>query len=273
MSGHRALPVGERPSMRALAAVLLALPVAAVAHFQELIPSTEVVSADTGRSLTLELTFTHPMERGPIMAMGEPAALGVLTPDGKRDIKDALEPVDVDGKPAYKAEFLVPRPGDYIFYVEPAPYWEPAEGVMIVHYAKTVVDAYGAEEGWDQLLGLPVEIEPLTRPYGLWTGNLFTGLVRKDGDPVPFAEVEVEWRNDGSVEPPAGPFVTQVLKADANGVFSYAMPRAGWWGFAALMQGDEPMQSPDGKPVPVELGAPIWVRTRDMAGARAGSTN
>jgi cobalt/nickel transport protein len=117
------------------------------------------------------------------------------------------------------------------------------------------------------MVGLPVEIEPLTRPYGLWTGNLFTGVVRKNGQPVPFAEVEVEWRNDGSVTPPAGPFVTQVLKADGNGVFSYAMPRAGWWGFAALIEGDEPMRNPEGREVPVELGALLWVRARDIPDA------
>jgi cobalt/nickel transport protein len=191
-------------------------------------------------------------------------AAGVLAADHQQDLKDSLEAVEVDGKAAYKAAFQVPGPGDYVFFVEPAPYWEPAEGVMIVHYTKTIVDAYGAGEGWDRMVGLPVEIEPLTRPYGLWTGNLFTGVVRKGGEPVPFAEVEVEWRNDGSVTAPAGPFVTQVLKADANGVFSYAIPRAGWWGFAALIEGDEPMPSPEGKSVPVEQGALIWVRARDM---------
>jgi cobalt/nickel transport protein len=247
-----------------IAALSLTMPFGAAAHFQELIPSIEIVDAETGREITLELTFTHPMEQGPAMAMGEPVAFGVLTADDRQDLKEALEPVEVDGKAAYKAAFQVPGPGDYVFFVEPAPYWEPAEGVMIVHYTKTIVDAYGAGEGWDRMVGLPVEIEPLTRPYGLWTGNLFTGVVKKGGEPVPFAEVEVEWRNDGSVQPPADAFVTQVLKADANGVFSYAIPRAGWWGFAALIEGDEPMPSPEGKSVPVEQGALIWVRVRDM---------
>lgn len=257
----------HRPALRRrglpLAVLSLLMPLGAAAHFQELIPSTEIVDADSGPEIRLDLTFTHPMERGPAMSMGEPTAFGVLTAEGRQDLKDKLESVEVEGK-AYKAAFRPPAPGDYVFYVEPAPYWEPAEGVMIVHYTKTVVDAYGAEEGWDRMVGLPVEIEPLTRPYGLWTGNLFTGIVKKGGEPVPFAEVEVEWRNDGSVVPPAGPFVTQVLKADALGQFSYAMPRAGWWGFAALIEGGEPMSNPEGKPVPVEQGALIWVRTRDM---------
>ncbi|NCC29473.1 MAG: DUF4198 domain-containing protein, partial [Gammaproteobacteria bacterium] len=82
--------------------------------------------------------------------------------------------------------------------------------------------------------------------------------------PVPFAEVEVEWRNDGSITPPSDPYITQVIKADTNGVFSYAMPKAGWWGFAALLEGDEPMQNPDGEEVPVELGALIWIYAREM---------
>ena len=28
--------------------------------------------------------------------------------------------------------------------------------------------------------------------------------------------------------------VTQTIKADPNGIFTYAAPKAGWWGFAAL---------------------------------------
>lgn len=245
-----------------LAALLL--PVAVMAHFQELIPSTEIVDQATGSELTLALTFTHPMEQGPAMTMGEPRRFGVLTWEGEKNLLDTLKPVEIDGEAAYQADYAVRAPGDYVFFVEPAPYWEPAEGVMIVHYTKTVVDAYGAGEGWDRMVGFPVEIAPLTRPYGLWAGNVFTGVVKKNGEPVPFAEVEVEWRNDGSIEPPADAFVTQVLKADSQGVFSYAMPRAGWWGFAALIEGDEPLPNPAGEAVPVEQGALLWVRARDM---------
>jgi cobalt/nickel transport protein len=237
---------------------------AAHAHFQELIPSTDIVDAATGNALTLEMRFTHPMEGGPLMAMGEPVQLGVLSPGGREDLKSNLQEQEVDGKRTYRLDYRIKQPGDYVFYLEPAAYWEPAEGVMIVHYTKVVVDAFGAEEGWDADVGLPVEIEPLVRPYGLWAGNLFQGIVKRDGKPVPFAEVEVEWRNDGSITPPADPYITQVIKADANGVFSYAMPRAGWWGFAALLEGDEPTKNPDGEEVPVEQGALIWIQTREM---------
>jgi cobalt/nickel transport protein len=63
---------------------------------------------------------------------------------------------------------------------------------------------------------------------------------------------------------PNDAFITQVIKADASGTFSYSMPRAGWWGFAALVDGDEKMPNPDGQPVDVELGGLIWVKTVDM---------
>jgi cobalt/nickel transport protein len=247
----------------AAAWILAARP--ATAHFQVLIPSTDIVTVEGKKTVSLDIVFTHPMEQGPVMEMGRPKQFGVLAGGKKNDLLPSLKARRLDGKTAYSAEYRLKAPGDYIFYIEPAPYWEPAEGKMIVHYTKTVVDAFGAEEGWDAMVGFPVEIEPLVRPYGLWTGNVFRGVVRKDGKPVPFAEIEVEYYNAGrKVEIPAGPFVTQVIKADANGVFSYAMPRAGWWSFAALVEGDETTKSPEGKDVPVELGGLIWVRTVDM---------
>ncbi|GAA3921606.1 DUF4198 domain-containing protein [Litoribacillus peritrichatus] len=236
----------------------------ALAHFQELIPSNDIVNENTARNIDINMVFTHPMSQGPEMNMAHPSQFGVVSPFGKENLMSALTPYQVNDVTAYKAEYKFKKPGDYIFYIEPAPYWEPAEGVMIVHYTKVVVDAYGSEEGWDTMVGLPVEIEPLVRPYGLWAGNLFQGVVKKNGLAVPFAEVEVEWKNDGSVTMPSDPYITQVIKADANGVFSYAMPKAGWWGFAALLESDEKMKNPKGEMVPVEQGALIWVQTRDM---------
>ncbi|MFD2110818.1 DUF4198 domain-containing protein [Thiorhodococcus fuscus] len=258
-------PIFARPApLAALLSTVLLAATSAQAHFQQLIPSTDILTADTGSEVNLDLRFTHPMERGPLMDMGQPVRFGVAGPAGVEDLTASLKAEKTDGKQTFSADYHVKQPGDYVFFIEPAPYWEPAEGVMIVHYTKVVVDAFGAEEGWDREIGLPVEIEPLVRPYGLWTGNLFSGIVKQNGQPVPFAEVEVEWVNDASVTPPASPFVTQVIKADANGRFSYAMPRAGWWGFAALLEGDKPMKNPDGEMVPVEAGALIWVKATDM---------
>ncbi len=249
-------------ALRAVA-VTVAATVPVQAHFQEILPSQDIVGDEGERSVRLDLAFTHPMEGGPVMNMAPPVQFGVLVSGQKTDLKPLLRSRSLGGKAAYEASYQLKMPGDYVFFVEPAAYWEPAEEKMIVHYAKVVVD-FGSAGGWDALVGFPVEIEPLVRPYGLWTGNVFRGIVRKGGKPVAFADVEVEWVNDGSITPPADPFITQVVKTDGNGVFAYAMPRAGWWGFAALLEGDEPMKSPTGKDVPVENGALMWVRAVDM---------
>jgi cobalt/nickel transport protein len=199
------------------------------------------------------------------MDMARPTAFGVHAAGKRQDLLDTLVPIDYRGHAAYKATYKIKRPGDHVFWVEPAPYWEPSEGLMIVHYTKVIVNAMGLEQGWDDELGLKTEIVPLVRPYGLWAGNQFRGIVKKDGVPVPFAEIEVEYFNeDNKVEIPASPFETQVIKADANGVFGYTMPRAGWWGFAALSEADEKMSNPAAEAVPVEIGAVIWIKTRDM---------
>ena len=256
----------KRISAVAFAVVLLCVCASiSQAHFQVLKPSTDIVTIRRDKRIDFDIRFTHPMEQGPVMEMGQPKMFAVFFDGEKRDLTDSLEPVQIDGKTAYRASYTVKRPANYLFCLEPAPYWEPAEGKMIVHYTKVLVNGMGAGGGWDASAGLPVEIEPLVRPYGLWTGNIFRGVVRRDGKPVPHAEIEVEYYNEGGkVDIPSSPYVTQVIKADKNGVFSYAMPREGWWGFAALVEGDEKMENPDGEKVPVELGGLIWVRTRDM---------
>lgn len=247
----------------AVIATLGAAAAPAFAHFQEILPSADVLP--DGGSVTLDLTFTHPMSQGPTMPMAKPVRFGVVRGDKMTDLTASLVQRTVDGEPAWTAKEDLIEPGAAVFFVEPQPYWEPAEGKFIVHYAKVVVDSYASGEGWDAMVGFPVEIDPLVRPTGLWTGNLFRGIVTKGGEPVPFAEIEIEYVNDGTVAAPNDAFVTQVIKAGPDGVFDYAMPRAGWWGFAALLEADQPMQSPDGKAVPVELGALVWVKAVDMA--------
>ncbi|NLH83353.1 MAG: DUF4198 domain-containing protein [Phyllobacteriaceae bacterium] len=257
------------PTVPIVAASALIVAVAtgpAAAHFQEIIPSADVLP--DGGAVTLDLLFTHPMERGPVMEMARPKRVGEVVDGHTVDLTGAIVEKKVSGKSTWSAAATLDKPGAAIFFVEPQPYWEPAEKKWIVHYAKVVVDGWASGEGWSAAAGLPVEIEPLTRPTGLWTGNLFRGLVRADGKPVPFAEVEVEWRNDGSVTPPNDAFVTQVIKADQNGVFAYAMPRAGWWGFAALVDGPA-AKGPAGEAATTELGGLIWVKATDMGASPA----
>nr|WP_315861784.1 DUF4198 domain-containing protein [Desulfatiglans anilini] len=242
-------------------------------HFGAIIPSDDIVTKDDPKNLTLQIKFIHPMEMH-YMDMAKPKQFAVVHNGEKTDLLGGLRaskgksPDQTEAFTFWTADFEIRRPGDYTFYTEPAPYWEPAEDCFIVHYTKVCVNALGLEAGWDQPVGLETEIVPLTRPYGLWTGNVFTGQVLLKGKPVPFAEVEIEYLNESPgnthvVTPPADPYVTQVVKADAGGVFTYAMPRAGWWGFSALSKADWKLNQ-DGQEKEVEIGAVYWVRTRDM---------
>lgn len=252
----------------ALGAAIVLAAAPAAAHFQMVVPSDDMVKQDESRTLKLDLMFTHPFE-GHGMDMVKPTQFGVLVGGQRQDLLGSLKPMKfkgLDGKShdGFSAQYAMRRPGDYVFFVEPAPYWEPAEEKFIVHYTKVVVNGFGLEQGWDEEVGLKTEVVPLTRPYGLYTGNVFQGIVKVNGRPAPFTEVEVEYYNkDGKLTAEADPLITQVIKADANGVFTYAMPRAGWWGFAALNE-DEKHMIHDGKEYPVEIGALIWVHTRDM---------
>jgi cobalt/nickel transport protein len=232
------------------------------AHFGALIPSDDIVSQGEGREIGLDVQFIHPME-GHHMQMDKPARFGVRVRGEDIDLLGELSEQKVHGFSTWHATYGVKRPGDHVFYVEPVPYWEPAEDAFIVHYTKVVVNAFGMESGWDEEVGLKTEIVPLSRPYGLWAGNVFQGVVKFNGKPVPHAEVEVEYLNEDGVEIPADPYVTQVVKADSTGVFTYGMPRAGWWGFAALSEDDRKIEK-DGDAKQVEIGAVLWVRTRDM---------
>ena len=148
--------------------------------------------------------------------------------------------------------------------MEPKPYWEPAEDCFIIHYTKTIIAAFGADAGWDEPIGLKTEIVPLTRPFGLYAGNVFQGIVLVGGKPAPGTEVEVEFYNkDKKSEAPNDYFVTQVVKADKNGVFTFAVPKAGWWGFAGLNTSDKKIKH-DGEEKDVEIGAVLWIEFKDM---------
>lgn len=232
-----------------------------------IVPSTDNVGTEGSKKIDLLVQFTHPFEGGPLMQMDKPEKFGVIMDGAVTDLLGSLKEKKVDGKSTWETQYDVKRPGDYVFFVLPKPYWEPAEDKFIVHATKVIVDAFAAEEGWDvpiaEKAGLPCEIVPLTRPYSLYAGNVFSGQVFMDGKPVPNAEVEVEWWGKGKTEAATDTHVTQVVKADEQGIFHFAMPKAGWWGFAALMEGPEKIAH-EGQDKDVEIGAVIWVKAYPM---------
>jgi cobalt/nickel transport protein len=238
--------------------ILLAWGVAG-AHFGMIIPSDEMVMKGESSNVSLQLMFWHPFENVG-MKLARPAKFGVVANGVETDLQDTLISQKIDGYTTWKTNYRIKRPGLYVFYMEPQPYWEPAEDSYIVHYTKTVVAAYGEDEGWSRPIGLKTEIVPLSRPFGLYAGNVFQGVVLVNGKPVPHAEVEVEYFNqDGNYSAPTDYMVTQTIKADSSGVFTYAVPKAGWWGFAALSTDNRRIEGKD-----VEIGAVLWVNFYEM---------
>lgn len=235
---------------------------AANAHFGMLIPSDSMVMQADSRTINLTLSFSHPMEMVG-MALEKPNVFAVSADGKNQSLLDQLKPARVMDHAAWIADYPIKRPGVYMFYMEPQPYWEPAEDCFIVHITKTVVTAFGDDEGWDAELGLKTEIVPISKPYGLYKGNVFQGIVKVNGKPVPYAAVEVEYYNqDKASHAPTDYMVTQTIKADGNGIFTYATPTSGWWGFAALNKADYTIKH-DGEDKDVEMGAVIWVYFHD----------
>ncbi len=240
-----------------LPALLLAFSSVASAHFGLILPDKAIVDDQKDSTLTLTVAFCHPMEQNG-MNMARPKNISVFVGEKKTDITDKFTPTKVLEKDAWTAKYKVDRPGLYQFAVDPQPYWEPAEDKFIVHYTKVAVPAFGEEGNWSEPLGLKTEIVPLTRPFGNYAGNVFRGKVLVDGEPVAGLPVEIEYYNaGGKVKPPKDIFVTQVVMTDDQGIFSYAVPWSGWWGFAALTEADFKLKQ-SGQEKDVEIGAVFW---------------
>jgi len=237
----------------------------ALAHFGMVIPSDSMVSQEDSRKISLTLSFSHPFERLG-MDLVKPDTFQVRHAGKKIDLISKLQAIRVLGHKAWQTEYPIKRPGVYLFYMKPKPYWEPAEDCFIIHHTKTLVAAFGEDEGWDEEIGIETEIVPLSKPFALYSGNIFQGIVKLDGKVVPFAEVEVEYYNENkTIKAPSELMITQTIKADSNGVFSYATPVSGWWGFAALNSANYTLPL-NGDQKSVELGAVLWVKFHSFSG-------
>ncbi|XPV69210.1 MAG: DUF4198 domain-containing protein [Halarcobacter sp.] len=223
------------------------------AHFLTFLPTTDNVKSRDEMRVDFNLMFIHPFEQTG-MTLEKP--LGIYLED-KKEVLPLTKTKKLDHK-AWDSTYTIKRPGVYKFYAQPQPYFEPAEGKFISHVPKVIISAFGLEDGWDEAIGLKYEIVPMVKPFALYSGNLFQGKVLHNGKPASNVEVEVELYNEFGLKAPNDAHVTQVVKTDNNGVFSFVMNHKGWWGFAALIE--EGQKEHNGKKYPIENGALIWVK-------------
>ena len=223
------------------------------AHFLTFMSNTDNVSNPKQTKVDLDISFIHPFEQtGMIMEKPE------VFVNSKNNKLNLTQTTKLDHK-AWSSSYDIKTPGVYKFFVQPQPYFEPAEEKFISHVPKLIVSSFGLEDGWDEPLGLKYEIIPMTKPFALYSGNLFQGKVLHNGKPAANTEVEVELYNEFGLKAPSDAHITQVVKTDDNGVFSFVMNHKGWWGFAALIEEGE-LKHSDGKMYKIENGALIWVK-------------
>ena len=254
----------------------------AFAHFQ--MNYTPNTALEKGKTIELRQVFTHPFADEHTMDMGKQhdskkfspvEEFYVINKGKKKDLKDTLKDITWTGSHntghAYKSQYKARRMGDHIMVLKPAPYYEANEDIYIQQIVKTVINVAGTPTDWDATLNLKAEIVPLTKPYAIWTGGSFTGVVMSEGKPVPFAEIEVEYLNrdvdlknnkmgKARVEAPQDSFVTMGIKANKDGEFTFAIPKAGFWGFCALGAGSDK----EYKGKELSQDAVIWVEAKDM---------
>jgi cobalt/nickel transport protein len=224
--------------------------------------------------------FTHPFSAGHTMDMGRPEQFYMIhSKDDQSKKTDLISEVKAiewasQGRkaPAYEAKVKIRNMGDYAFVLVPAPYLEEEEDIYIQQITKVIANVGGVPGAWNDPLNLPAEILPLVKPYALWTGNVFRGVVLQSGRPVPNAEIEVEYLNHAplmdkntfdekaEVEASHPAFETMTIFADDHGRFSFGIPRAGWWGFCALGVG--PQTEYQGKELSQD--GVIWIKAADM---------
>ena len=258
---------------RLLAAALLtaAFITPASAHFQ-LVYSPEV-NLEKPAKVPLRLIFWHPFENGHAMDMGTPEALFYTFKGENTDLTDTLEAITFAGahneSAAYAATLPVKRNGDYIVSLVPAPYYEGSEDIYIQQITKSYFNKGGIPTGWEEPVGLKTEFVPMNKPTNIIVGSTFTAQLLSDGEPVAGAEIEIEYiaaepdletNAAGTPTVEAMPGGALVAITDENGVFTFGIPKAGFWGFAAL--GSGPDTEFDGKELSQD--AVIWVKAFDL---------
>jgi len=258
----------------AVLAIGCTLPTYTSAHFQMIY--TPELLRDKGGNMTLKMPFTHPAASGHVMKVDKPEAFYMIKKGKKTDLLDTVSEIEwesaVDTGHAYQADVKLRGLGDYVFISQPSPYFEAEEGFYIQQITKTIVNVGGLPTDWNEDFGLAAEIVPLTKPYAIYEGGIFTGVVKSRGQAVPFAEIEVEFVNyvpemeqnrfarTPLMTPAADVFITQTIYADANGTFNYVLPKAGQWGFAALGVGEQKTY----KDKALSQDAVIWVEATKL---------
>lgn len=255
------------------------------AHFQ-LVYTPQSVIPEDATAAEFKLVFTHPFEAGHTMDIGKTESGEIkgmkeffaVHKGQKTDLLPGLKDIvftsmENEGKGyefTLNKEYGLRGGGDWVLVAVPQPYYESSEDVYIQQIIKVMINKGNLSTDWSERVadGYP-EILPLVKPYDVWTGGIFRGVVVDGkGKPVPFAEIEFEYinyaidmqKNAFTGKPKLEKTGAGTILANGQGVFEFIPPRAGYWGFAALGAGGEKQFS--GKELSED--AVLWIEAQPL---------
>lgn len=236
------------------AALLLLAATSSFGHYNMLLPDKPWAKKD--EKVTFTYQFGHPYEHE-LSDAPKPAAIYLITPDGKRETLDfekslrAIKKDGADGKKvsAWQFDFTPTQRGDHTFVLSSARIKH--EGDTFIEDTVKVVLHVQTQNGWNAP-GFSFDIIPYTRPYGLLPGMVFKGrlatapLVVPKNKKIPRSpapppldfdgtRVEIEKYNPQSPKTlPPDELITFQTKADSQGFFVTTLPEPGWWGITGV---------------------------------------
>lgn len=237
-----------------VAGCLLAVP-AARGHYPMLEADQAVVVP--GQEVTVEFGVGHPFanDRFPC---DKPLVAQVYGPHGAegQDLLGGMVEAGSRSIPRRRFKFTAEKEGDYVLSVRSL-FSEPPQR-RIEDYAKLIVHVRGGQLGWERVLGDPLEIVPLTRPYGLPVGATFRGRVLEHKNPLVDGTVEAEtYAHEDARRPfPELAEYRRWEKTDPNGCFSVTFDQPGWWLLSCATDGGPGQQ---GGSTQVVKRAVMWV--------------
>ena len=241
----------------------------AFGHFNTLWPDSPNGYALPGQKVVWQYFWGHPYEM--ILFDAQRPNVYAVTPSGARQ-PVAVEPARMKDpatgklRAAYGLTYTPEEIGDTWIVLEAPPYVIEEEGEAVQDYVKQCVHVM-AQNGWDARLGLPIELVPLSRPYGLEPGFAVTVRAYLNGQPLAGAACEIEKFNGFAVTEEMlpkdqfgnedVPMITRAARTDANGYLTYTLDEPGWWIIAVM--GDGGSVKVEGKAYPRVLRGCLWV--------------
>lgn len=238
-----------------LVSILFLITTNAYAHFQMLY--TPNLALEKGKYIQIRQVFTHPFEDKYTLNMGkqhdsneflEVEEFYVINKKKKTDLKSTLKAIQFKGNVnsghAYESKYKARKMGDHIMILKAAPFYEENQDIYIQQIVKTIINVAAAPTNWSDDLKLEAEIVPLVKPYAIWEGSNFAGIVKAQGKAVPYANVDITYLNrdvdinnnsmgKDKIKASNKVFITLSLKANKNGEFNFTIPKAGFWAFSA----------------------------------------